>query len=182
MIDINKIIIRDTPDKFRAMAGKIVPPLLELLREHASLEAEIFERDEKQRKEHLAAGGSFNQIAPGFIGLCNEYDRRYLALVQPRCISGFLKYGAAHSFSKPAKYSYVDSDPGCQIIFTMKSSQKAIVETHCTSSTWAKTYYPHGVLNKGHRFTLKPVGDTWLIARVDCAFSANDSWHIEHCL
>lgn len=182
MIDINMVIIQDTPDRFRAMADRIVLPLLELLHEHAKLETEIFERDDELRRKHLAAGGSPNQLAPGADKLHDEYFQRYLALVQPRCVPGFLKYGASRSFGKPAKYSYLDDDPTLQVIFTMKSPQKAIVETHCNSTAWAKACYPHGVSDKRHRFTLKPAGDTWLIARLDYAFSANDSWHIEHCL
>lgn len=84
-----RVAIEDTPEKFRPAADEIVPPLLELLRARSALEAEIFARSRELEAKKLAAGIPQSQEAPGSEALWAEYERRYLELVQPRCVPGF---------------------------------------------------------------------------------------------
>ena len=165
-----EIKIVDTPEKFRPLAEEIVPPLLELLRARNDLEREIHDRSQALEAEKPALGIPRNQIHPDDPALWEEFRRRYLELVQNRCIPGFLKYGAAGSFGKPTKYGYLDDDPQARVVFTMKSTKKAVVEV------WGH----NGSLEIGHRLTLRPSERGWLIAKVEYHFGSGDDWHIDH--
>ena len=166
---MNAYTIQDTPEKFRSLAEEIVPPLLELLRARNDLEREIQERFQALEAEKPALGIPKNQVHPDDPALWEEYRRRYLELVQPRCVPGLLKYGAAGSCGKPARYDPLFEDPEGQVIFTMKSAKKASVETSCRKS-WEGRY----------RFTLKPFEDGWLIAGVEYRLGGESGWHGEH--
>ena len=166
---MNAYTIQDTPEKFQPMAEEIVPPLLELLRARNDLEREIQERFQALEAEKPALGIPKNQVHPDDPALWEEYRRRYLELVQPRCVPGLLKYGAAGSCGKPARYDPLFEDPEGQVIFTMKSAKKATVETSCKKS-WEACY----------RFTLKPFEDGWLIAGVEYRLGGESGWHGEH--
>lgn len=171
MEETRKFVIEDTPEKFRFMAEEIVPPLLDLLGKLNSLEAEIQQRSEILDKKKLEMGIASSQIAPGWKELMKEYGERYLELVEPRVVPGFLKYGAASSYGKPTKYEYLDTDPNCKVVFIMKTAQKAVVETHYTSS-----------LEMMHRFALKPVDGKWLIHAFAYGFASDGKWHTDHNL
>ena len=121
-------------------------------------------------REKLSAGIAYNQIAPGEPALWAEYRQRYIALVEHRCATGFLKYGAERSFGKPAKYAYLEDDPACQVVFTMRSGKKAAVET------WGHS----GSLLVRHRLTLRPGEGERLIARVEYGHGAGEDWHVDH--
>lgn len=166
------IAVQETPEKLRAMAEALVPSLLELLRARSALEDEIDARCKELDKAKLAAGIAYNQAAPGEPALWAEYRRRYLALVENRCVPGFLKYGAANSFGRPAKYAYLDDSAECLATVIMKSAKKAVVET-C---------YANGYQKKRHRFTLKLTESGWLISKVEYADFDEVSWHIDHYL
>ena len=163
------IKLLDTPEKFRPMAEELVPPLVELLKARNDLEREIQERFQALEAEKPALGIPQNQVHPDDPALWEEYRCRYLELVQPRCVPGLLKYGAAGSCGKPARYDPLFEDPEGQVIFTMKSAKKATVETSCRKS-WEERY----------RFTLKPFEDGWLIAGVEYRLGGENSWHGEH--
>ena len=163
------IKIIDTPEKFQSLAEEIVPPLLELLQARNALEAEIHRRYQALEAEKPALGLPKNQMHPDDPALLEEYRRRYLELVEPRCVPGLLKYGAAGSCGKPARYDTLFEDPEGQVIFTMKSAKKATVETTCRKS-WEYRY----------RFTLKPTEGGWLIAGIQCCFGGDSSWSVEH--
>lgn len=162
--------VKDTPDRFRPMADTLVPPLLDLLRARSALEREIHDRWEAMDQAKLAAGVAYNQIAPGEPALWAEYRRRYLALVEHRCVPGLLKYGGPVSFGKPDKYGYLEDDPACQVVFTMRSGKKAAVET------WGH----NGSLVVRHRLTLRSGEGEWLIARVEYGHGAGEDWHVDH--
>lgn len=166
---MNAYTIQDTPEKFQPMAEVIVPPLLELLQARNILEEEIFARSQELKKSKAAAGLPLNQTIPEEQELWEEYRRRYLELVAPRCVPGFLKYGAASSFGKPTKYGYLEDDPSCQVVFTMKSAKKAVVELRRGPG-----------VNEQHQFTLRPAEGNWLIGGVSYRFSQADSWSIDH--
>ncbi len=167
---MNDYMIQDTPEKFRAFAEEIVPPLLALLRARNALEAEIFARSREMEAEKPALGLPMNQMHPEEPALWEEYRSRYMELIEHRCVPGLLKYGAARSFGMPTKYGYLDEDPECQVIFTMKSAKKAVVETRRGPG-----------VKEQHQFVLRPSGDgAWLIGGVSYRLSPADGWSVEH--
>ena len=163
------IVIQDTPEKFRPMAAEIVPPLVELLRARNALETEICARSIKLRAEHAAAGIPQNQTGPGDQELWEEYARRYLELVTPHCTEKMMKWGAAGSFGKPAKYDYLFNALEPAVYFTMKSAKKAVVSTQNPVSYGYR-----------YRFILRPTESGWKIDGVECAFGGSERWGIEH--
>lgn len=165
------IIVQDTPEKFQGMAEELVPPLLELLRQRNELEQDICARYFRIRAEKAAAGLSLSQDTPAEEALREEYSRRYLELVTPRCTEKLLQWGAAGSFGKPAKYDYLFSDPEAMVCFAMKSAKKALVTTRNPVSYGYR-----------YRFILRPFGDEWKVDGVECAFGGQESWGIEHTL
>ena len=108
---LTKTVVQDTPEKFRPLAEEIIPPLLELLEARNTLEREICARAMKLREEQAAAGLPPNQTTPAEEDLYEEYRCRYLELVRPRCTEKLLKWGAAGSWGKPAKYDYLFGSP-----------------------------------------------------------------------
>lgn len=161
----------DTPEKFQPLAEEIVPTLVELLQARNALEAEIFARSIKLREEHTAAGIPQYQTGPGDQELYEEYARRYLELVTPHCTEKMMKWGAARSFGKPAKYDYLFGAPEPTVYFTMKSAKKAVVSTQNPVSYGYR-----------YRFILRPVENSWKIDGVECAFGDSENWGIEHSL
>ena len=166
-----EIVVQDTPEKFRSLAEQIVTPLLELLRQRNELEREICARDLRIRAEKAAAGLSAGQSTPAEEALWEEYRRGYLELVIPRCTEKMLKWGAAGSFGKPAKYDYLFGDPESAVYFTMKSAKRALVSTRNPVSYGYR-----------YRFILRPFGDEWRVDGVECAFGGEESWGVEHTL
>ncbi|MCI9510035.1 MAG: hypothetical protein HFF10_09905 [Angelakisella sp.] len=169
---MDEIILRDTPDRFRPLAGEIVPPLLALLRERRALEETAWDRLDRLQREFTAAGGPPGQPAPGRIQAGEEYRRHYLELAVPRCVPGFLKRGAPDGCQRPAKYHFLDEEPAPQITFTMEAAQKAVVVISA----------PRGSLRLLYRFTLRPGPEGWLIARIDYHHSNETTWHIDRYL
>lgn len=165
-----RVIFEDTPEKFRPLAGEIVPPLVELLRKRNGLEREICARALKLREEKAAAGVPAYQETPEEHALTEEYFRRYLELVQPRCTEKMLKWGAARSYGKPAKYDYLFDAPEPSVHFTMKSAKRAAV--------FSRNPVSYGY---GYRFVLRPVEGAWKVDGVECALGQGN-WSVEHSL
>lgn len=166
-----KIVVQDTPEKFRDMAETLVPPLLELLRQRNELEREICARYFRIRAEKAAAGLSLSQDTPEEKSISEEYSRRYLELVTPRCTEKLLQWGAARSFGKPAKYDYLFDAPEPAVYFTMKSAKRALVSTENPVSYGYR-----------YRFILRPFGDEWKLDGAECAFGGQENWGVEHSL
>lgn len=165
-----RIIIENTPEKFQPLAKEIVPPLLALLRQRNELEREICARSLKLRAEEAAAGLSPHLSTPAAEALWEEYRRRYLELVTPRCTEKMMKWGAAGSFGKPAKYDYLFDAPEPAVYFTMKSAKKAVVSTRNPVSH-----------DYRYRFTLRPVDGQWKVDGAECSFGGDrEEWSVEH--
>lgn len=164
-----EIAVQDTPEKFRDMAEELVPPLLELLRRRNELEREICARSIKLREEKTAAGVSEHQTVPAEQELWEEYRRRYLELVRPHCTEKLLKWGAAGSFGKPARYDYLFENPEAKVVFTMKTAKRAVVRTVARKST-----------DTCERFILRPSEEGWKVDGVDYSFGNNGDWHCDH--
>jgi len=171
MADSIQIVVRDTPEKFQGLAEEIVRPLLEVLRRRNGLERETCARSDQLQKEKAAAGVSLNLTIPAERELWGEYRRRYLEIVKPFCLPDFLKYGAARSFGKPARYDYIFDTPEAKVYFTMKSAKRAVVETIAQRS-----------FDTRYRFVLRPDGDGWKVGAVDYAFGNDTDWHVDHSL
>ena len=165
------IKIIDTPEKFQSLAEEIVSPLLELLQARNALEAEIHRRYQALEAEKPALGLPKNQMHPDDPALWEEYRRRYLELVTPRCTEKLLKWGAAGSFGKPAKYDYLFDAPEPAVYFTMKSAKKAVVSTENPVS-----------YSYRYRFILRPFGDEWKIDGAECAFGDREEWGVERTM
>lgn len=166
-----KIVVQDTSEKFRDMAETLVPPLLELLRQRNELERELCARYFRIREEKAAAGLPLSQDTPAEEAVWEEYRRRYLELVTPRCTEKLLQWGAAGSFGKPAKYDYLFDAPKPAVYFTMKSAKRALVSTENPVSYGYR-----------YRFILRPFGDEWKIDGVECSFGGEERWGVEHSL
>ena len=166
-----KIVIQDTPAKFHSLAEELAPPLVELLRRRNELEREICARSLKLREEQAAAGISPHLSTPAEEALWEEYRRRYLELVAPRCTEKLLRWGAAGSFGRPAKYDYLFDAPEPEVYFTMKSAKKAVVSTRNPVSH-----------DYRYRFILRPFGDEWKIDGAECAFGGQEAWGVEHTI
>ncbi len=166
-----QIVFEDTPEKFQPLAEEILPPLLEVLKERNELEKEIFARSLKLRKEKAAAGVPEYQSGPEEEALWEEYGRRYLDLVSPHCTEKMLKWGAARSFGKPAKYDYLLDAPEFAVHFTMKSAKRAVVTARNSVS-----------YSYGYRFILRPFEDGWKVDGAECALGDGGSWGVEHSL
>lgn len=166
-----KTVMQDTPEKFQPLAGEIVPPLVELLRQRNELEKEICARYFKLREEEAAAGVPSYQATHAGEALTEEYRRRYLELVAPRCTEKVLNWGAAGSFGKPAKYDYLFDSPEPAVYFTMKSAKRALVSTRNPVSYGYR-----------YRFVLRPFEEGWKVDGVECAFGDRESWSVEHTI
>ena len=164
-----RTVFQDTPEKFRPMAAELVPPLLSLLEARNELEREICARALRLREEKAAAGLPPYQASPEEIALDEEFSRRYLELVRPLCTEKMLKWGAARSFGKPAKYDYLFDSPTPAVYFTMKSGRKAMVSTENPVSYGYR-----------YRFVLRPSADGWKLDGVECAFGSEENWSVEH--
>lgn len=165
-----RVVLEDTPEKFQPLAEELVPPLLEVLKERNELEKEIFARSRKLREEKKAAGVPEYQSGPEEEALWEEYSRRYLELVSPRCTEKVLKWGAARSFGMPAKYDYLFGAPEFAVRFSMKSAKRAVVT--------ARNSVSYGY---GYRFILRPFEDGWKVDGVESALG-NENWGMEHSL
>lgn len=166
-----KIVIQETPEKFHSLAQELAPPLVELLRQRNELEREICARSLKLREEQAAAGISPHLSTPAEEALWEEYRRRYLELVAPRCTEKLLRWGAAGSFGRPAKYDYLFDAPEPAVYFTMKSTKKAVVSTRNPVSH-----------DYRYRFTLRPFEGRWMVDGAECAFGDREEWSVEHTL
>ena len=166
-----KIVIQETPEKFHSLAEALAPPLVELLRRRNELEREICARSLKLREEQAAAGISPHLSTPAEESLWEEYRRRYLELVTPRCTEKLLRWGAAGSFGRPAKYDYLFDASEPEAYFTMKSAKKAVVSTQNPVSYGYR-----------YRFILRPFEGEWKVDGAERAFGDREEWSVEHTL
>lgn len=171
MSETVKTVMEDTPEKFRPLAAEIVPPLVELLRRRNALEQEICTRSIRLREEKAAAGLDPHLTTPAEEALWEEYRRRYLELAMPHCTEKMMKWGAARSFGKPAKYDYLFAAPEPVVYFTMKSAKKVVVSTRNPVS-----------YDYRYRFILRPFEGRWKVDGMECSFGDREEWGVEHTL
>ena len=161
-----KVILKDTPDKYSDMTKEIIPPFIKLLEEIVGLEDSAFERLEEMRKEKIEMGIPNSIAHPGFIEFMENYRERYTTLVSGLCTEKLLDRPFGGSIQHPAKYIDAINGP---LFFTMKSSSKAIIEIKSNAGARMK-----------HRFVLKNEDGTWKIDEVKYGFGEQDKWYIDH--
>lgn len=160
-------IINETAAKFKDKQGELCDFLFELLRRINALEKEIFERSEELKRKKEELGIPKNQVGPGEEELWEEYERRLGEIVKPVCTDKLLKKRYGGSYGNPPKYAYIDG--GCKANFIMKTSKKAVVETHFSQGGFQL-----------HKFVLKEADGKWLVDEVYYGFDSNpEKWYAD---
>lgn len=162
-----EIVSEGTPEKHLPMMDVLITPLIELLKQLSELENEVFEKSTQLKEESIKAGNPTWREPAGRKELFAEYKEKYGQFVIPRCTEKLLKRGYASGCSKPASYDYVNT--GCKIVFSMKTANRAVIETH----------YPHGVDAK-HQFILRNIDGEWKIDSVKYGYGDEAIWHDYH--
>ena len=165
--EVVRIEIRDTPEKFAPVAKELVPFLVDHLRALAALEADMFRRERELEKKKLDMGIPKHQTAPGWEELVEDYTNRYGQAARAFCTPKLLERGYARSWGRPGEYDYLNT--GCDLIFTMKSARRAVVEARHTR-----------VLLFRYQFVLKDTEDGWRVDQKSYAHGLDDSWHLHH--
>ncbi|MEG0275864.1 MAG: hypothetical protein RR630_02445 [Coprobacillus sp.] len=152
-----------TPEQYHKYKDEIVLPLVEVLRKICVLEENCMKQNEILDANKKKQGLPESQVADGWVEMMNQYKVDYGKVVEPICTEKLLKRGYAGSYGQPAQYAYINT--GCEMYFIMKSSKKAIVETH----------FPHGIKMK-HQFVFRNVDGQWLIDEKKYGFDTD--WHV----
>ena len=166
MAEINeRVILRDTAEKYSEKVKEIVPPFVDLMKAIVELEDSAFEKLEEQDAEKEKMGIPSSQVHPEFLDFMEEYREQYGALVSEHCTEKLLDRPYGGSIGRPAKYLDVVNGP---LYFTMKSANKAIIETENPKSSPEKL-----------RFVLKNLDGVWKIDEVKYGFLDEDTWYID---
>lgn len=147
-----------TQEKFLHMTNKILGLLINKLQEINSLEEEIFELSKSLKNPNAP-----NQVQPGEKELWAEYKKRRSQITNP--ISLNQSNDGSRSFGKPTKYAYL-SYPDTQVLFIMKSANRAVVEI----------VYEYGIKRKD-QFVLKKDGEKWKVYTKKYGFQDEPTWY-----
>lgn len=156
MLENMNIDASQTPEKFQHLKAEVLGFLIANLEALNKLEQEIFERNLALKNPEAR-----HQVQPGQMELWAEYKRRYLEMATPISVK---QPEGGGSFGKPAKYDYL-SYPDTKIVFTMKSADRAVVETQ----------YEYGIKKK-EQFVLRKTADGWKIDTKKYGFPDEDTW------
>lgn len=159
-----EIIIEDTPEKFVHMADELVAYLKGHLDRLTELEKEIDIRSNRLTDNKYKLGYESHIQGPGEKELDKEFRKRYGEIVKELCTEELLDYGYAGSRSNPPKYEYLNEDR--QIVFTMKSAKRAVIETKYDEGTTMK-----------HKFVLKLTDEGWRLSEVKYGFGSGSTWY-----
>ena len=125
-----KLVAQDTPEKFRSTAEEAAQTLTALLRELAAMENKSF-----AQYTRLCKKGQVIEFKDGarreFTDIQDwkeEMKRRFAALLDPHCTQKMIaqRRDCLHAEHFPSSFNCVNT--GCQMIITMKSSGKAVVQ------------------------------------------------------
>lgn len=158
------ITIVDTPEKYEKMADELIPFLTEFLRASNKLEDEIYAKDRKLEENKYKLGIPAHIIGPGQKEMFGEFRSRFKELAKDKCTEELLKKSSKGSFGSPAEYEYIDKK--CEIVFTMKSAKKAVIETR----------FRHGTDMK-HQFVFKLTDEGWRINEKKYGFGDETTWY-----
>lgn len=195
-----KLVAQDTPEKFRSTAEEAAQTLTALLRELAAMENKSF-----AQYTRLCKKGQVIEFKDGarreFTDIQDwkeEMKRRFAALLDPHCTQKMLaqRRDCLHAQHFPSSFNCVDT--GCQMIVTMKSAGKAVIQLipHEGSVPFDLSdpdvrYLVEDAKHGGHnaqyysyfqkyRFVLKRETEEWHIDEVSCDSLHGDRWRRDY--
>ena len=160
-----RVNYKNTPENYRAMVEKIIPPLLDLLKSLTMLEEEIFKRNRALDKEKEALAIPENQVHPKWNELMDDYFQRQMQLLTGRVTQKYLEGGVRNSYGSPSEYNYVKRND-FSVDFIMTKAEEARVITHYQEA-----------LEMKHQFVLKLVDGDWLLDEKFYGFEDEESWY-----
>lgn len=158
------VSVVDTPDKYVENADELITLLVDFLRKLNLLEEEIFMRSVKLDEAKYKAGVQSHIEGPGQKELWKEYHTRFAEIAENYCTTELLDRGFSGSFSSSTEYGYIDKN--CQLIFTMKSANRAVIETRFSAG-----------VEKKHQFVLKHTEEGWRVSAKSYGFRNDKTWH-----
>ena len=194
-----KLVAQDTPEKFRSTAEEAAQTLTALLRELAAMENKSF-----AQYTRLCKKGQVIEFKDGarreFTDIQDwkeEMKRRFAALLDPHCTQKMIaqRRDCLHAEHFPSSFNCVNT--GCQMIITMKSAGKAVVQLVPDEDSIPfdlsdpdVRYLAENAKRGGHnaqfygyfekfRFTLKREPEGWKIDEVHVSSACTDRWRRE---
>ena len=195
-----KLVAQDTPEKFRSTAEEAAQTLTALLRELAAMENKSF-----AQYTRLCKKGQVIEFKDGarreFTDIQDwkeEMKCRFAALLDPHCTPKLItqRRDCLHADHFPSSFNCVNT--GCQMIITMKSSGKAVVQLVPDEDSIPfdlsdpdVRYLVEDAKRGGHsaqcygyfqkyRFVLKREAEEWHIDEVSCDSLHGDRWRRDY--
>ena len=195
-----KLVAQDTPEKFRSTAEEAAQTLTALLRELAAMENKSF-----AQYTRLCKKGQVIEFKDGarreFTDIQDwkeEMKHRFAALLDPHCTQKMIaqRRDCLHAEHFPSSFNCVNT--GCQMIITMKSSGKAVVQLVPDEDSIPfdlsdpdVRYLVEDAKHGGHnaqyysyfqkyRFVLKRETEEWHIDEVSCDSLHGDRWRRDY--
>lgn len=160
-----ELTLKNTPEKYKKMVEKLLPPLLELLQKLTLLEEEIYECNKELDAEKIVLKIPSHQIHPKWKDLMDEYHQRYLTLIEDHVSEKCFSKGPRNSYGHPSEYSYLKGED-FSVQFTMRKEDRATVILQFEEA-----------LVKKHKFVLRLINDNWLIDEKYYGFSDEETWY-----
>lgn len=160
-----ELTLKNTPEKYKKMVEKLLPPLLELLQKLTFLEEEIYERNQELDAEKIVLKIPSYQIHPKWKDLMDEYHQRYLDLIEDHVSEKCFSKGPRNSYGHPSEYSYLKGEV-FSVQFTMRKEDRATVILQFEEALAMK-----------HKFVLRLINDKWLIDDKYYGFSDEKTWY-----
>ena len=195
-----KLVAQDTPEKFRSTAEEAAQTLTALLRELAAMGNKSF-----AQYPRLCKKGQVIEFKDGarreFTDIQDwkeEMKLRFAALLDPHCTQKLIaqRRDCLHAEHFPSSFNCVNT--GCQMIITMKSSGKAVVQLVPDEDSIPfdlsdpdVRYLVEDAKHGGHnaqyysyfqkyRFVLKRETEEWHIDEVSCDSLHGDRWRRDY--
>ena len=196
-----EIKIVDTPEKFRSVAEEAAEVLAALLRELAALEDKSF-----AHYTRLCRKGRIIEFKDGVRSEFTdvqvwkaEMKIRFAALLDPHCTQKMIsqRRDCSHAEYFPSSFNCLNT--GCELVFTVKSARKAVVQlipdegyVPFDLSNPDVRYLVEDVNRRGHsaqcysyfikfRFILKRETEGWKIDEVASSALHEDRWRRDWC-
>ena len=160
-----ELTLKNTPEKYKKMVEKLLPPLLELLQKLTLLEEEIYECNKELDAEKIVLKIPSHQIHPKWKDLMDEYHQRYLTLIEDHVSEKCFSKGPRNSYGHPSEYSYLKGEDFF-VQFTMKKEDRATLILQFEEA-----------LVKKHKFVLRLIDGKWLIGEKYYGFSDEETWY-----
>ena len=193
-------VFQDTPEKFQSAAREPVQALTALLRELAALENKSFAQYTRLYKKGRVIEFK-DGVRTEFTDIQawkEERKLRFAALLDPHCTQKMLaqRRDCLHAQHFPSSFNCVDT--GCQMIVTMKSAGKAVIQLipHEGSVPFDLSdpdvrYLVEHAKHGGHsaqcygyfqkyRFVLKRQAEEWHIDEASCDSLHGDRWRRDY--